>query len=439
MSEAVPATISRRNLLLGGAALAGGALTAGALAGCSTTAAGAETMQYWHLMSGGDGIVMGDMVKAINARHLGFQTQQTVLAWGPPYYTKLAMASVGGRAPDVAIMHATRVAGYAPGGLLDVWDQDLLAEVGITQDKFPERIWKKGFTDDKLYAVALDSHPFIFMYNTDVADKAGLLGSNGQLRPISSPDELYEAGRKMAEATGVHGFSYGFLGDGAQMWRMFYTFYRQQNADFVLTQGSKAQVDMDAAVKALEVMRTILDGKIAAKSGDYGTAVAEFAGGHSGALFTGVWETPTMITAKLPFDAMTIPTIFDTPAAYADSHTFVLPHQSTPGQTRKDAYKFVAAMLKSSLKWAGAGHIPAFSPIVDSAEYKKLVPQSHYANAADIINYDPVAWFTGSGSNFQNYFAENIQNVLLGQVEPKVGMEGFIARINSLLAQPNPV
>lgn len=431
--------LSRRRLLLGGAAVAGGALAGGALSGCSSPSSEADLLQYWHLMSGGDGIIMGDRVQAINDMNLGFKAQQTVLAWGAPYYTKLAMASVGGRAPDLAIMHASRVPGYAPGGLLDPWDLDLLAAEGITQDKFPERIWDKGVQDGQLFSVALDSHPFIFMYNTEIAEKAGLLASNGRLAEIESPEAMLEAGTKMAEVTGNHGLSFGYLGDGAQMWRFFYALYRQQGADFILTPGSKADIDMDAAVKALTFMQQILDGKIATQSGDGGTAIAEFSGQASGGLFSGVWEIPTMNTAGIPYDAQTIPNLFGTPAAYADSHTFVLPHQDRPSESRRHAYKFVAEFLKSSVTWAAAGHIPAYQPVVESPEYKELSPQAHYANAADIINYDPDAWFTGSGSNFQNYFAENIQNVLLGRTKPEVGMNGFIARINSLLAKPNPV
>ena len=75
---------------------------------------------------------MAGLVDEVNAVHHGYDATQTVLAWGAPYYTKLAMASVGGRAPDTAIMHASRVAGYAPGGLLDPWDLDLLAESACT-------------------------------------------------------------------------------------------------------------------------------------------------------------------------------------------------------------------------------------------------------------------------------------------------------------------
>src|SRR5690625_5811740 len=56
-------------------------------------------------------------------------------------------------------MHAARVPGYAPGGLLDEWDLDLLGEFGIRQEDFPELVWEKLVVDGKLTAIALDSHP----------------------------------------------------------------------------------------------------------------------------------------------------------------------------------------------------------------------------------------------------------------------------------------
>jgi multiple sugar transport system substrate-binding protein len=45
----------------------------------------------------------------------------------------------------------------------------------------------------------------------------------------------------------VHGLSYGYLGDGSQMWRLFYTFYRQTGAEMKLAPGQPAQVDEAAA------------------------------------------------------------------------------------------------------------------------------------------------------------------------------------------------
>ncbi|WP_108248669.1 extracellular solute-binding protein [Planctomonas deserti] len=434
--------LSRRTVLTGGAALLGGVLLPSTLSGCSAIAAGAvEQLKFWHLLSGGDGIKMNALVQQANDEFSDeFHATQTVLTWGTPYYTKLAMASVGGRAPELAVMHATRVAGYAPGGLLDEWDLDILAEEGVTEETFLPRVWEKGVMDGKLYSIALDTHPFIMMFNTEHAEAAGLLDGSGRLPAMSSPDEFLEVARAMQGVTGVHGLSYGFLNDGAQMWRLFYTLYAQHGAEMKLEVGSEVEYDMDAAVDSLTFIQQLLDGTIAAQTGDYGTAVSEFVSGDSGLFFTGVWELPTMVNAELPVDAQVIPTMYGTPATYADSHAFVLPHQNNPDEAkRRDTYRFVASILKNSISWAEAGHIPAYQPIVESPAYGELVPQIHYAEAAQQVVFDPAAWFSGSGSDFQAYFAENVQNVFLGREDPQKGMEGFARRLNIMLNRPNPL
>ena len=425
-----------------GTAALGSLLAAGALTGCggNAEASTARDIGFWHLLSGGDGIKMQAMIDAANQANPQFRVDPTVLAWGPPYYTKLAMASAGGRPPELAIMHASRVPGYAPGGLIDPWDLSLLAEHGVTDADFAPRIWEKSQQDGKVFSIALDSHPFVMFYNTDVAGKAGLLGSNGQLEEVTSPQDFMAMAMEMQKVTQAHGLSFGYLGSGSQMWRLFYTLYKQHGADMELTPGQPMKVDRDAAIESLEFMASLFDDTIAAKSGDISTGIAEFARGDSGILFSGVWELPTLKKAGLPVDAATIPTLYGTPAAYADSHSFVLPRQLNLDETkRRDVYKFVSDVLKGSLSWAEAGHIPAYQPVVRSQAYKNLTPQVHYANAADVIAYDPESWFSGSGSDWQTYFAENVQNVLLGRDKAVAGWDAFEERTNHLLSRPNPV
>lgn len=433
--------LSRRRLLSGTAAL-GSVFAAAALSGCggNASAAAPRDIQFWHLLSGGDGIKMQNMISKVNDANPEFKVHPTVLAWGPPYYTKLAMASAGGRPPQLAIMHASRVPGYAPGGLIDPWDLDLLSEFGVTSQSFAPRIWDKSQNNGKVFSIALDSHPFVMFYNRDVAGKAGLLGSNGQLQEAKSPQEFISIAREMQKVTQAHGLSFGYLGSGSQMWRLFYTLYRQHGASMELTPGKPMVADNEAAVESLEFMTSLFDDTIAAQSGDISTGIAEFARGGSGMLFSGVWELPTFKKANLPVDAATIPTLFGTPAAYADSHSFVLPRQlNVDDAKRRDVYKFVSDILKGSLSWAEAGHIPAYQPVVQSQAYRELTPQIHYANAADIIAYDPEAWFSGSGSDWQTYFAETVQNVLLGRDKATDGWDAFVRRTNTLLSRPNPV
>jgi multiple sugar transport system substrate-binding protein len=62
-------------------------------------------------------------------------------------------------------------------------------------------------------------------------------------------------------------------------------------------------------------------------------------------------------------------------------------------------------------------------------------------NCAGIPAYvkRPGGWFSGAGSDFQNYFAENVQNVYLGSGDPAAGFQGFVKRLNVLLDRPQPV
>ncbi len=432
-----PLDLSRRQFLTAAGAAAGATL----LSGCSPAAliGGPQTLQFWHLLSGGDGVIMSSLLDEVNAAQQDYRVRPTVLAWGTPYYTKLAMAGTGGRAPEVAIMHATRVLGWAPGGLLDPWDLGRLAELGVEQSTFPKPIWEKGEVDGRHLSIALDAHPFVLMYNTDICGKAGLLDADGQLKQAASPEEFLEMVGAAAEASGGHGLSYGYLGDGAQMWRLFYSLYTQHGTEMELPEGGTAEIDKDAAVAALTFMQQLLDGTRAAKQSDYGTAVAEFAGGTSGMFLTGVWELRTMQDAGIPFDVTMLPPMFGEQTVYADSHSFVLPHQSSPDEQKRDlTYRFVADMLKNSFDWATAGHIPAYLPITRSPEYQDLLPQAHYAEAADYVRYDPDAWFTGSGSNFQNEFGAAAQPALLGGADAAAAIDRFESRVNRFLAQPNP-
>ncbi|MDP3949202.1 extracellular solute-binding protein [Microbacterium sp.] len=433
-----PLDLSRRQFLTASSLAAGAAL----LAGCAPGPAigdSAQTLQFWHLLSGGDGVTMSSLLDGVNGAQDAYRIRPTVLAWGTPYYTKLAMAGAGGRAPDVAIMHATRVNGWAPGGLLDDWDLGRLAELGVDQSTFPAPIWDKGFVGDRLFSVALDAHPFVLMFNTDVCDAAGVLDTQGRLRETTSPEEFLDQLRTVSGTAEGHALSYGYLGDGAQMWRLFYGLYAQHGLAMELPVGGKAVIDKDAAVESLVFMQTLLDGEIAAAQNDYGSAVAEFATGKSGMFMTGVWELRTMQNAGIPFDATMIPTLYGTPAVYADSHSFVLPHQMNADETKRElTYQFVADMLKGSFGWAEAGHIPAFLPVTESPKYADLVPQANYAEAAEHVVYDPAAWFTGSGSSVQEDFGAAVQGVLLSGDDPAAAVDRFEARVNTMLSQPNP-
>src|SRR4051812_22417998 len=182
---------TRRGLITGAAALGLGA--AGVIATTGPPfGGGSRTISFWHLFSGGDGERMAQMLTAFGKSGTDVNIEPVTLTWGPPYYTKLQLAAVGGRPPDVAISHATRLAALAPAGMLEELTPELLGAHGITPDKFEPEVWKRGQFAGRQYAIPLDTHPFVLYYNTDLAKKAGLMDGD-RLRELKGEQQVLDA------------------------------------------------------------------------------------------------------------------------------------------------------------------------------------------------------------------------------------------------------
>ncbi|MCQ4208041.1 extracellular solute-binding protein [Streptomyces longispororuber] len=436
-----PALTRRRALT---AALGAGAavLGAGALSGCgSALAAGDSTVRLWDLFSGADGGLLNDMVREARPDMPGTRIERTVLEWGTPYYTKLAMASAGGRGPDVAIAHMSRLAGYAPTGLVDPWDLDLLAEFGVRKSDFADAVWSRTQYEGRTYAIPLDTHPFIVFFHPEPVKKAGLLTKDGTLDAdaFSSPDTFLAAGRELAKASGKQGIAFGYATDTAQGWRLFYGLYRQTGGAFTLPAGGPAEVDVDRMAEVIAFMAKLVDGRTNPKRLDYAAGLASFTNGQTAMILSGEWELGTFRAADKNVGAAPMPTVFGTPAVYADSHSFVLPHREHPDEDhRRRTHQAIAALLKAGQIWATAGHIPAYEPITRTPEYAALLPQEHYKSAADHVVLDPAVWFAGAGSDFQNAMSQVLQQALLDGLAPDRAARAMVRRLNTFLAKPSP-
>jgi multiple sugar transport system permease protein len=159
------------------------------------------------------------------------------LTWGPPDYTKLQLAAVGGRPPDVAISHATRLGSLAPAGLVMELTPDLLDKHGITPDKFEPAVWERGQFKGKQYAIPLDTHPFVLYYNLELAQKADLLGEDQRLRQLSGEQEVLDAFSALKKASGQWGVVTEIR--GVSLWRLFLTLYGQQGGGPLFDAGGK--------------------------------------------------------------------------------------------------------------------------------------------------------------------------------------------------------
>jgi multiple sugar transport system substrate-binding protein len=432
--------LSRRALLqrAGVLAAAGFASACGGV-GLADTGSGATTeVKFWNLFGGGDGARLIALQDAFRKANPQIAFESVTLAWGPPYYTKLSMAAAGGRAPDLAILHLARLPGFAPGRLLDPIPMDVLEELGISGRQLHQGLWSRAFHDGQLYAVPLDTHPFVMYYNTEICEKAGLLDSAGKLKPLVGEQALLAAMQRAKPHT--PGLTLALEGNGVGPWRQWWSLYRQLGGQLLDETGQRLVVDRAKALRALEFLRNLVDSGLTAGSLNDDAAVAVFGSGQSAFLWHGEWEVTTFLEQKTPFGMARFPAVFGNGRAAADSHAFVLPHQSDrdPERTRA-ALEYVAFMLRHSLDWAKGGHIPAYLPVAHSARYQSLQPQSDYSGVADEVQLDPAAWFSGSASNLQTEGGAAFSAVLVGQLSAEEGLDQFLAAVQRFLDIPSPV
>jgi multiple sugar transport system substrate-binding protein len=417
---------------------AGGAALLSSCAGGPS--GGRVDLAYWNFFTGSDGELMVSLVDEFRGEAPGVRVIDTTLMWGSPYYTKLAMACAGGRAPDLATMHASRLATFGR-DLLDEWDLDELGARGVTLDEFPQPVQDRVVIDGRLMALPLDTHPLVLYYNTDICERAGLLAPDGTLAPIRSAEQMLDAGRRAAEVTGATGIAFG-AADNFASWMVFWSTFRQLGGEMGLPDGGPAEVDRDAMVQAMTFMHDMCDGTIASGTLDGPAAPAAFASQQAGFLLIGPWEVTTARTAEIPFSMTQFPLLYgDTPYARADSHSFVLPTQARlDPAARSAAYDMAVSMLRNSLGWAtGGGHIPALSAVAESPEYLAEEPISNYREAAQVAEFDPEGYFSGSGSTLMSRAGQTLQGVNSRALTPEQGADDLIGWLDQQLSLGSPL
>ncbi|MEV0205271.1 extracellular solute-binding protein [Streptomyces sp. NPDC050788] len=432
--------LSRRHLLaaVGGLTVAGSfgfaALGTGADA---LTTAGRTRVRYWNLFSGGDGYNMIAMLDAFRRAEPDVAVSDATLQWGSPYYTKLAMAAAGNRAPDLGVMHLGRVTGFSPGRLLDPWDMDLLARYGVREEDWNPTLWQRGVIDGTLYALPLDIHVQLCFYRRDVLKKADLLGDDGLMVPVTSTTEWFDVLKKARKVQKKGLQTIGlWTNDQNFQWWFFVAFYTQLGGRWFNDANTEVLFDVDKATEVLEFFRKhVTDGYVipGAPTGE------QFV---NGAPFTweGNWSVPVFSGAKLDYGATPLPPVFGKQATHAESHSFVLPHQAgRGGAANEGAHRLAAYVVKHALQWAAGGHIPAYTPTLSTPAYKKLTPQHEYVSAMDHQATEPKVWFAGSTGILAQDLGPIVVSSTMGSAGPAAAAQRMKQRLTKLLATKNPM
>lgn len=405
----------------------------------SSAALAEETVVWWDFLAGGDGVRMKKMISDFNEAHAGdIKIDATTLEWGVPFYSKVQTSVAVGEAPDIMTYHASRIP-------LAV-DQDLLSEItsedwktmGLSKDDYAPSIWDAVTVDGKAYAVPLDTHPIVLYYNKDVLGAAGLLDENGKPKGLDSREGFTSTLQALKEAGTVKFPLASVTADGNFMFRTIYSLMGQQDGE-LMTDGEFLVGDNAQKLEnALSVLQDWTKEGLQSTYTDYPATVALFTSGEAGMMINGVWEVPTMTDlhkdGKLfEWGAVELPVIFDHPATYSDSHAFAIPNGSdmTP-EKRAAVLEVMKWISENSLFWATAGHIPAYLPVTQSAEYKAMEPNATYSSLTANMIYDPRTPLAGVAGPIFDVMSTYFVPTLNGEMEPSKAVEEITYELNDI-------
>ncbi|WP_411034250.1 extracellular solute-binding protein [Shinella sp. BYT-45] len=389
-----------------------------------------ENITWWDFLAGGDGVRMKALISRFNEEHPDIRVTATTLEWGIPYYTKIRTSVAVNQGPDVMTYHLSRMPlGLEEGVLDEITDEDL-GNAGLSKSDFFEESVKAASGDDgKLHAVPFDIHSIVLYYNRSYLEGSRFLDADGKLTGIESLKDFEEA-LALAKEKGAEAPVTYATGDDGGTYRVFYTLLRQQGGELIAGKQVLPGENLEKAAKAIEVMTTWGTNGWQPEQAEYEASVALFTAGKAAFMLNGVWEVPTMVdlgkkgTLGFEWGAVQVPNLMGTLTTWADSHALAIPkNNSMSPEKRKAVMTVIGWMEKNAISWADAGHIPAYKPVAESDEFKKMEPNATYSALADTASYDPRSPIAGVASPAYDAAINVISPAIHGYAEPMAAAE----------------
>ena len=307
--------------------------------------------------------------------------------WGT-YYDALNTSFAGGSPPDVAVMHGSNLPDYTSRGLLKALDEDLAAQgVDVNDWTDPAR---GGVTyDGSIYAVPFDLHANLWHVNVDLFKEAGLVDDDGNPILPSSREEFMQQAQTMQEETG----KLYFATDASQFpvsVRLFLGLVWQQNGSIVSADGKTATVDTPEAREALDFMLEMFNNGYSDANQNYDAAQEAFLTGEAAVLYNGTWVVDQYNRdTSFAYVTRDFPTLYDTPATWANSHMWVIPKQAENAKYEAGV-RYITFLNDHVKDWGiGTGHLPPRKSVLASEALQAAPQRENYANTANIAHLVP--------------------------------------------------
>lgn len=311
------------------------------------------------------------------------------------YYPRLITAYANGAPPDIHLLHRHRLPDFATAGLLAPLREGL-STAGVDVDDWQPAAVDAVTIDDEIVALPFDLHANLWHINLSLLSEAGLIGSDG--RPVlpASPGELLQHAALVKETTGKAYIAADFVQYPIGVRSVLSLLWQQGENIF---DGGEALVDSAQMRAAITTFTDLFDAGFANPAHNYEAAQQAFLDGEVAILINGTWAVDLydqMVSrgefALNEYDVADFPTLFDSPATWADSHLWAVPLSLKT--ERPEAYDAAMQLLSwlndHNFDWARTGHLAVRMSVLESNAYATLSHRLDYRRSVDFGRDLPV-------------------------------------------------
>jgi len=375
----------------------------------------------WTPLTGEDGQVMDEMIAEYNETDPEYPMEHVVT---PDLYTQVytVMNSDEGR-PDLTMIHADRVEGFARQGMLESFDSLMDNNPEINQDNYIEQAWGAGTVDDSQFAVPLDIHSNALYYNVDLLEKydvAHFLDDD-----VLTFDEIMSLEGQLEEdeyAINTSLISWVLLG-----------LVQNLDGDISDEEGNPT-INTPEMEQAMQALTDVEDAGLMTPNGEDGYAM--FQGGDVLFSSDGTWSQIAFDQVEGLNYGMTNIYAFEPDVFHnrSSSHLFsMLDNEERTDEKEQGIADFVNWVRNNSITWAEAGQIPASREVFESPEFENY-QQSFYTSSEEQLDSLHVYSYEHYGY-VEAAINTVINDMLYGNISVEEGLQAAQSEVEDLIAE----
>ena len=375
--------------------------------------------------------IIQTLTNAYNESQDQVAVETQVVDW--PGFAELNSNLAAGTPPEIMVLHGIRIPNYASRGLLAPLDEGF-AGVDIDADDFTAGARGNVEFEGELYGLPLDLHGHLWHINIGLWEEAGLVDADGKpMIPVGKADFL-AAAEKFKDATGKPFLATWTVGLSRNWMALVY-----QQGGTIETADALPMIDSAEGVEALKFLIQLRDEGHIPDNVDYTATQELFLNGEVGSLWNGTWvvnfydeQTTDPESGLQDYYVSSFSQIYDQPAAWASTHSWIVPQGVDPDPKKMEAVlDFFKFLNDNNIHWARTGHLSVNQSVISSDEYNSLAHRDEYASFADDAVVMPRAsWVTA----FETVLDEEIEAAFLGDKSPEEALADAQARLDDFAA-----